>query len=300
MKKISGMTMLCVLIWAALPLSAQEGESFDRIIDIDGDQPVQLEFIDVDGSLTFSTWDRDQVEIHIRKEVRVRDPKRAARLLEETRIDLDQRGNSIRLEVKYPRIRGFVIGIHDTGRIEVTTEIRVPVRTDLRCRTEDGAVRGSGLHGEADIKTEDGSIRLSLINGAVTARSEDGRMILENITGSVQAESEDGDITLSGKIGQLRLETEDGDIEADALSGSSMETDWWIESEDGDVDISLPTDISADIYLKTEDGDIDSRIPITLRDISSRNKLTGKLNQGGPLLTIKTQDGDITLRESKG
>jgi len=299
MMKISRLICLCFLICVALPLAAQEGDSFEKLIDIDGTQAVHLEFIDVDGSLTFSTWDKDQVEIHVRKEVRVRDPKRAARLLEETRIDLDTRGNSIRLEMIYPRIRGLVIGIHDTGRIEVTTEIRVPVRTDLRCRTKDGSIRGSGTQGKLDIKTEDGSIRLSRINGDITAISEDGRVILEDVKGSVKAVCEDGDIILSGEITHLRLEAEDGDIESVISSGSSMGGDWWIEAEDGDVDLSLPANFSADLYLKTDDGDIDSRLPITLRDINSRSKLTGELNQGGPMLTIKTEDGDITLRESR-
>ena len=299
MKNISRIACVCFFIWAALPLAGQEGESFDRIIDIDGGKPVHFNFIDVDGSLTFSTWDRDQVEIHVRKETRVRDPKRASRLLKEIRTVLDHRGNSIRLEMRYPHIRGFIIGIHDTDRIDVTTEIRVPARTHITCRTEDGSIRGSGVHGDLKIETEDGSIRISDITGEVSAVSEDGRIILENITGGVTAECEDGDILFSGETTRLRLENQDGDIDAAVLSGSRMETDWWIESEDGDIELSLPLDFPADFYIITEDGDIDSRLPITLHDIASRSKLKGKLNQGGKMLTLKTEDGDITLRENK-
>lgn len=42
---------------------------------------------------------------------------------------------------------------------------------------------------------------------------------------------------------------------------------------------------------------VNSELPLIFTDFSSGKKISGKINQGGHLLRIKTTDGDITLRK---
>ena len=65
------------------------------------------------------------------------------------------------------------------------------------------------------------------------------------------------------------------------------------------MDIYFTEDFSAKLFLSTDDGNIDSFLPIVFKEITSERNLSGKINDGGYLITIRTDDGDITLRETK-
>lgn len=73
-----------------------------------------------------------------------------------------------------------------------------------------------------------------------------------------------------------------------------MERDWSIRSGDGDVRLRLPEGFAATLEITTGDGRIDSEQPITTEG-SSKNRLVGKLNNGGYRLRIQTADGDVHL-----
>jgi len=47
-------------------------------------------------------------------------------------------------------------------------------------------------------------------------------------------------------------------------------------------------------------GEVTSDLPITVQDAFGEGKLRGKLNGGGPLLTLRTSAGDIRLRRRWG
>jgi len=46
----------------------------------------------------------------------------------------------------------------------------------------------------------------------------------------------------------------------------------------------------------TDEGYIDCQLPIVFKGLISKKELSGKINQGGNLLTITTENGDITLK----
>jgi DUF4097 and DUF4098 domain-containing protein YvlB len=293
-------SILCMILFCLISLcfslAAQEkAETLEKIFSIDGSQPVFLEFKDVDGNLKFSGSEVNLVQVKVKKEVDTRDLKRAGRLLRETEIEFSQNGNSISIEVKYPKIRGVFFWFRDYERVKVSTEIVLPLKSNLHCTLVDGSVSGEKVQGEMNLKTVDGTIRLTDAEGTIQAKTVDGRIILKNIKGKVDAATTDGDITFSGRIKALSLETTDGDITAEIAPQSQMEADWLVKTTDGDVDFYTAPDFSADFLLQTDDGHIDCHLPLTFTETISEKKLSGKIGQGGYLLKIKTGGGTISL-----
>jgi len=298
-KNIQVSLLILFLFLFTLPtLAASKEETIDKTFDIDGTQSVDFEFLDNDGDVHFSTWDKNEVHILIHKEIKSANGRKSDRLMEETKVEISQRGNSIRIRIKYPRIRGFVF-ISDSRRVKVTSEIMIPAKTNLDCRLDDGDITIDGIDGKLFLKADDGTIRVSDAQGSIEGKSDDGRIILENFTGKAFLDSDDGDILLSGNFSSLDLESDDGDIRVKNQENSSMDSDWRIKTDDGDVDLFFTENFSADFHLITDDGRIDSQLPVIFNKSTSKRNLSGKIKDGGHLISIKTDDGDISLKEIK-
>jgi len=298
-KTIQACLFILFLFLITIPSTgASREETIDKTFQIDGSLPVDFEFLDNDGDVSFTTWNRDEVHILIHKEIKSVNGRRSERLLEETKVEVSQHNNTIRVRVRYPRIRGFVF-ISDSGRIKVTSEIKVPAKTNLDCRLDDGDITIEGINGDLYLKADDGTIRVADAQGFIEGDTDDGRISLENFSGKAYLDSDDGDILLSGNFSTLDLESDDGDIRVRNLADSSMDNDWQIKTDDGDVDIYFTKDFSADFHINTDDGRINSQLPIVFKEITSKRNLSGKIKDGGHLISIKTDDGNITLKESK-
>ncbi|MGD2295660.1 MAG: DUF4097 family beta strand repeat-containing protein [Candidatus Aminicenantes bacterium] len=301
MKKnmIYGLLFILFFVLITLPSEGDtREETIDETFKIDGGKPVDFKFIENDGNVRFTTWTRDEVHILIRKEVKTLNGRRTERLLKDTKVEMSQHNNSIRVRIRYPRIKGFFF-ITDSYRIKVISEITIPANTNLDCRSDDGDISVEGVSGELYLKTDDGTIRVVESRGSVQAGIDDGRVYLEDFVGGAKIESDDGDLLLSGNFSMLDLETDDGDIRVKNLAGSAMTDDWRLQTDDGDVDIYFPPDFSADFHISTDDGNIDSLLPIIFKEITSQRNLAGKINDGGFLITVITDDGHITFRETK-
>jgi len=275
---------------------AEKEETIDRTFEIDPSRPVEFEFTENDGDVRFSVWNRAEVRIVIRKEVMADNGSRVERLLRDTKADISHNKNSIRVNIRYPRVRGFFV-ITNVYRVKVTSEIMLPSSANLICRSDDGDIFIQGVQGEFNLRADDGTIEVDNSEGQLEASTDDGRVVLRDFSGEVKIESDDGDQLISGNFVRLDLESDDGDMTIKNFSPTCDRNDWTIETDDGDVEIYLPGTFSADVLVKTDDGSIDTFIPIVFKELTSKTNLSGKLNEGGRLISIRTDDGDITLRE---
>jgi hypothetical protein len=104
----------------------------------------------------------------------------------------------------------------------------------------------------------------------------------------------DGSIDARGRFDRLHLTTDDGQIEVEALAGSRMASRWELHTGDGSITIRLPRDFAADLDAATGDGHIRIDLPFTSAKFDEAC-VRGKLNGGGPLLTLHTDDGSIEI-----
>ncbi len=191
---------------------------------------------------------------------------------DDVRIVESQTGNSVTIELKFPRWEG----IH-TGRRWVRVELSVPPDLRAEVHTGDGNITGAGVAGDLRLSTGDGSIELSDAAGRLDARTGDGR------------------IRVAGRFERLALKTGDGSVDAAIASGSQMAEPWRIGTGDGSVTVRLPEGFAADLDVRTGDGGITVDLPLTTSGKVGGNRLRGRLNGGGQLLTIETGDGSIRV-----
>ena len=182
-----------------------------------------------------------------------------------------QSGNLVEIEVKYPNVHfGF-------GNRWVKIEVQVPYATKAEVRTGDGNVRADGLHGPTRLVTHDGNI--------------DG----EGFDGALDASSGDGNIHVRGKFSGLTLHSGDGNIDAAVAPGSRMATGWTVHTGDGGVTLRLPDGFAANVDAHTGDGSITVDLPLATDGGKHEDAVTGKLNGGGPVITVRTGDGSVHL-----
>lgn len=275
-------------------------ETVEKSFPVDRTQPVMFSFENNDGDLRFSVWEKDLVEVRVKKEVRTANEKRARRLLEDTEVQFSQNKNSIRVRIRYPRRRGYFLRISPSQRVKVSTEVMLPAASHLRCEMDDGTIYGGGVRGDLNLHVDDGSIRVSRIQGFIRASCDDGRVILEDIEGGADVACDDADIRISGTLGRLRIRTDDGDIDIEVRAPSAMEEDWEVTADDGDVTLYVSETFSAGLAFSTDNGKISSELPVALKGLVSRTRFSGTLNQGGHLIRIKTDDGNISLKKGNG
>jgi DUF4097 and DUF4098 domain-containing protein YvlB len=281
-QKIAGwFGILCLpVLFMNIPLLGQgKSEVIEKVFQMDASRPAELEFLDVDGNLYLSPSADSSISVRIKKDVKIRDARRAERILRETKVELHHQGNFLKIRIRYPRFKGIFFWLSDTQRVKVVSEISVPVNSRVKAHLVDGSIYGEGLQADLDLNIVDGDIRLTEIKG--TARIHDV----------------DGKIHISGDLKDLHLRSVDGDIRVNLSQASVMEKDWDIRTVDGDVDVTVPADFSADVSLQTEDGRVETEVPLLTTKETFRKKLTGKLNNGGFLFSIRTTDGRISLRK---
>jgi hypothetical protein len=247
---------------AALVSTAVLADQWSKTFAVSGKPELRVEA--GDGAVSVRVWDRKEIEARVttvgwtigRGEVQVID---------------HQKGDRVELELRLPRFSGFL------QRRSVRLDLRVPrdLRSDIR--TADGRISVESLHGETRLATGDGSIEAESLDGTLDASTGDGR------------------IRARGRFDVLALHTGDGSVEADIGAGSRMTSDWNVRTGDGHVTLGLPADFAADLDVRTGDGHIESDLPAITPVEHREHEFRGKLNAGGRLLTVRTNDGSVRL-----
>jgi hypothetical protein len=119
--------------------------------------------------------------------------------------------------------------------------------------------------------------------------------MLTRADGKVEARASDGSVLLDGIFQTVSASTADGRLEVKARPGSVVTDSWTIRTSDGRLFLSVPEDIQADFDLKTSDGRIHTDLPIAVTGRLSQNRLSGKMNGGGPLVSVQSSDGPIQI-----
>ena len=190
------------------------------------------------------------------------------------RVTDSQSGDNINISAKERPGMHWCIACTRNAHMNITA----PAGTKLTLRTSDGSVKVYDIKAPADLVTSDGSIEVSGFDGVLHARTSDGS------------------IRVAGRFDDLRLETSDGSINAQVNRGSKVSTDWRFHSGDGSIRAALPEDLSAQLSMSTGDGSIHNDFPLNdVRSPDSKRSLSGKLNNGGRMLEIRTSDGSIHL-----
>jgi len=224
-----------------------------------------------DANLHVDTWEQTTIAVHVTSN-HYKIGEGGIEIIE------NQNGDRVELELRYPR-HHFGVNIQ-LGSYRVDVDIHMP---------REGRVR---LH------TGDGAIRLANFKGTMELESGDGAEEIDSVDGNLRARTADGHIRAAGRFDALEVKTSDGRIEARVLPGSTMASNWSLDTSDGNVSLELPDNFAADVDLHTADGRITLDMPVTVEGLLGQSEVHGKLNGGGNLLTVRTADGSIRIAKS--
>jgi DUF4097 and DUF4098 domain-containing protein YvlB len=243
------------------------------------------------GSIEISSWDREEVRIEALKKVKSSSRHRAREAMEDLRIEIDTRGNDeVIVETDYPYDRGgeslggvlsAILGGHEKPQISVSYRITVPERIDLKIGTTNGSIDVEDIEGEARVSSTNGRVDMSNMKGFLDVSTTNGRIELADIDGGLAAG------------------TTNGSVEVRYSSRADITEDISIRTTNGGIELRLPEDVDADVDARTTNGHIDTDFPITVRGRYGKKQLSGQINDGGPLIELKTTNGSINIRASR-
>ena len=324
--KMTEILPFAILLAAVMtvPALAQNG-SFERTLQVSG--PVNLDISSGSGTITVRTGSNDGVHIAARIYVGnswldwlnwfgMSTTDEIHRL--ESNPPIEQQGNSIR------------VGHLDRWRlhnISIDYSVTAPTQTALISHTGWGDQSISGLKlasaattgsGSITIKNIDadvhlragsgdltitavkslnaeigsGSIRATQVTGDVVASTGSGSIEIEQVVpANARIGTGSGDVTLHGAKGAVKVETASGEVHIDGEPTS----DWHISTASGRIALRLPAQASFDLDARTISGRVKIDRAITVIGLVSRNRIQGKVSNGGALLDAHTASGDVEI-----
>ena len=129
----------------------------------------------------------------------------------------------------------------------------------------------------------------------VDLQTVNGVIDITGVTAGVKAETTNGGVKGRGLAGAVNAITTNGSLEIQMASvgpdGVKLET------TNGGIDLKLPADTKATLNARCVNGGISvSDLPFEKAADSSRRKVDGKINGGGPVLSLETINGGVRVR----
>jgi len=183
--------------------------------------------------------------------------------LDEARIEIDAGEDLVSIATKYPdHDHTWNSGRHNNpASVEYTLTVPRSVRLD----------EIKLINGSLDITGMSGEVRASCINGRLEASDLSGRAALSTVNGRLVA-----------KFGQL--------------SGESVD----LNSVNGSVDLTIPSDSNAEIEANTVSGGIDNDFGLHVnRQGFVGHNLRGELGSGGTHVKVSNVNGRVEIRHAQ-
>ena len=233
-------------------------EEFHQTYPLAADGRVSLE--NINGSVTISTWDRNEVKVDAVKWAYTRER------LTEAKIEVSANAGSIYIKTDYPDFNQTFTDDRN-GRRENPASVEYTLTIP----------RGARLDS------------IELINGGIN---------ISGVAGDVRASSINGRVQARGLTGEARLSTINGRLEAtfDRLDASKSIS---LNSVNGSVALTIPSDSNAELKANTVHGGIsnDFGLPVRRGKYVGRD-LSGRLGQGGPRIKLDNVNGSITINHA--
>ena len=182
--------------------------------------------------------------------------------LEEAKIEIDSGKDYVSIQTKYPHHdQGWRWGSHDNpASVEYTLTVPRTVRLD----------EIKLINGELDVNGVSGEVRASCINGRLEAEGLAGRAKLSTINGHLEA-----------KFGQL--------------AGKSVE----LNSVNGSVDLTIPSDSNAEVEASTVSGGIHNDFGLRVNGHMVGHDMRGELGNGGTQIHLSNVNGRIDIHHAQ-
>ncbi len=279
--------------------------SFERNLDV-GDS-IELDVATGSGAITVRDGRAGQVAIRGRIVARdewLRDEDDAEELVRRIEADPPIELNGTNLRVGYLEERD------SRGHVSISYEIEVPADTRVRSRSGSGSQTLSGVTGPVEARSGSGTLRLTNIGGAVDASAGSGSIRGEGIAGAFTAQTGSGSVTLEQSApGDVVISTGSGSSRYEWSRGSAACSlrqrqrhgrrgatgTLGSEAGSGSIAIRLPDEAAFELDAQAGSGGVYTDHPVAVQGQVQRNRLSGEVRGGGPLLRVRTGSGGIRI-----
>lgn len=215
----------------------------------------------INGAVKVQAWDRAEVKVDAVKRAHT------AERLREAQIKVEASGNRVRIETEYPDST-LRWSDRDTERHENPASVEYTLTVPREVNIDE----------------------INLINGDLS---------IAGVAGPVKASSINGRLTAAGLSGPVNLSVINGRLEAtlDRLNESGTAN---LQSVNGPLVVTLPSDVSATLRASTVHGGIsnDFNLPVRVGEYVGRN-LEGRIGQGGADVRLNNVNGPIQIRRAE-
>jgi hypothetical protein len=195
-----------------------------------------------------------------------------------------------RSEARISKIAGRVSGTHRGGELSVSDS------GSVRLTTINTDVRLEHIAGEVGLNMRGGELKASELTGPIdldTSGTDVTLGKLEKVTGLVRINANGGSVTLNGLRSEGRIDVRNAEVQAVIDRAAPFA----IYSEGGrPVDITSPPGgyqldaLARNAHVTVPDD------TLKIASAGTEQRATGPIAGGGPTITVRTDRGDITVR----
>lgn len=193
------------------------------------------------------------------------------------------RNISISFDVSVPE-GATVDGRTSGGSISVAN-----LHNQVNMRTSGGSVKAENVSGNTDLRTSGGSITLAGVAGVMNARTSGGSIRVSDLMGEAELRTSGGSIRLENIAAKLTARTSGGNIRAHLVEFSD---DVSLRTSGGSIRIDMPYTQNYDLELRG--GRVDTELH-NFTGQAERNRINGKIGEGGPLLSARTSGSSVQI-----
>jgi hypothetical protein len=257
----------------------------------------------VKGAVTVSAWDRNQVQV-------------SGRLGDGAKpLAIEGSNSDMTIKVESQGKSGWFNWGSDTSMGGTTLDVRVPKGASLDVDVvsapmnidgiDGGTIKVNTVSGKARINARSPSVDADAVSGSLELAGSADKVSLQTVSGDILAPNvaSEADLqTVSGRIRvsggpwrKLNLSTVSGDVQ---LSGGLAPNGTFdVDSMSGDVQVEVPSNLSAIIKASTFSGDLRTDFGTVKKpEHGPGSELQTTAGAGGAKMNIETFSGDLRIR----
>ena len=303
-------TVVALFFAAALPARAAGAAEVKRTFPVEPGCTLQVD--SYRALLTIEESDEAEIRVAITIDAEA-DPESAAqRLRDGVQVNFEADAHTVRIRATNPRVTGVRLDLGNDERVDLIYKISVPRRCSVDLVAGEGNFTVGNLTGRVVARLKRGPIFLRRIEGSVDAQTELGDVVVSRCSGAVTARTRRGVIRLGTIGGQIEATNNTGDIEIMTAKAGVR-----ANAEAGDITVGFGPKIAAEAHVTVSGGNVFAKIhpeaacrldatsvwgrvhcalplAVTAGGNDTRH-LQGRLNAGGPLLTLRASGGAVRI-----
>ncbi len=263
------------------------------------------------GDIQILSGSGNEVKVTARERINADSEAKADELLQDLELTIEQQGNNVLAKAKYAKSDGWHWG---STPVTVSFTVIVPKRYNVDLNTSGGDIGLESLVGRAHLRTSGGNLKLDRVDGEVDGNTSGGNINLQEGTANVKLSTSGGDIHVDRAGGEADLSTSGGSIVVNSVLGrlnahtsggnikavieGELKGSCDLSTSGGNVTVTVAKSAAFDLKSRTSGGNVDADgLTISIEKGGlGKSSLAGKVNGGGPALSLGTSGGDIRIR----